>query len=518
MAAISETGRETDVTGIGVVVVLSFAEHKAFFIWTSTFLALNLAFFTTLLLGNEVIFPLFLLGVGTLLTFFTKPKWLLYIFMLFFVFGEVSFGEIFVQMSFSNFFTIVAIGIIFIYGLIDRHRLLTFIKWQSVRLFWNCFMLLLAWQAISAVLNHAYRPLTTGISHLVSVVFTFLVMRNRKILSQSFMLGLGGVGILSTLTILRGLNLSPIGYRAPISWGSAPWESYIPRSIGLPNMQGGLHSIYILAFLPLAFLLAVNMQKSRSGIPSRFFGASVALLGLLALLFASYRSGWLGLLVSLYCLAWIQYRSVLVKRSRKIIFVLLAVGLAGLILSQYASSIYSDLYNLIFNVRSQGVSARVIQYEFVMERMFSPSIHLVFGYGFEDFGKSFTAYISSGGFNNPELYPWLHNYFLVQLYAIGWPGLIIFGILVFAVLRRLFHQIQSEDPFVKLLSSSILSSLCGILVVLAFTAETSGLHIIWILMSCSFLLETDNEGSASTWSSSSPHTLCTQPIMEATSM
>ncbi|HLO18600.1 MAG TPA: O-antigen ligase family protein [Anaerolineales bacterium] len=518
MAAIGETGREAHVTGIGVVIVLSVSEHKTFLIWTSTFLALNLAFFTTLLLGNKLIFPLLLLGLGTLLTLFTKPKWLLYLFMLFFVFGEVSFGEFFVQMSFSNFFTLAAIGIIFIYGLINRHRFLSFIKSQNVRLFWRCFLLLLAWEAVSAVLNHAYRPLTTGISHLVSVVFAFLMMRNRKVLSQSFMLGMAGVGILSTLTVLRGLNLSPIGYQAPISWGSAPWESYIPRSIGLPNMQGGLHSIYILAFLPLAFLLAANMHRFKTGLPVRFFGACVALLGVLALLFASYRSGWLGLLVSLYCLAWIQYRTALVNPSRKIMFVLLVVGLVGLILSQYASSIYSDLYNLIFNIRSQGVSARVIQYEFVMERMFSPSIHLVFGYGFEDFGKSFTAYISSGSFNNPELYPWLHNYFLVQLYAIGWPGLIIFGILIFAVLRRLFQQTQSKDPFVKLFSSAILSSLCGVLVVLAFTAETSGLHIIWILMSCSFLLESDNQGSASTWSSSSPHTSNTQPIMEATSM
>lgn len=498
--------------------MISIPEHKTFLMWTSTFLALNLAFFTALLLGNDVIFPLFLLGLGTLLTFFTKPRWLLYLFMLLFVFGEVSFGEIFVQISFSNFFTLVAISIIFVYGLIDRHRLLSFVKSQNVILFWRCFLLLLAWQAVSAVLNHAYRPLTTGISHLVSVVFAFLVMRNRKILSQSFTLGLAGVGILSTLTILRGLNLSPIGYRAPISWGSAPWESYIPRSIGLPNMQGGLHSIYILAFLPLAFLLAANTHRFKSGLPMRIFGWGVALLGLLALLFASYRSGWLGLLVSLYCLAWIQYRSALVSPSRKIIFVLLAVGLVGLILSQYANSIYSDLYNLIFNVRSQGVSARVVQYEFVMERMFSPSIHLVFGYGFEDFGRSFTDYISSAGSNNPELYPWLHNYFLVQLYAIGWPGLIIFGILNFAVLRRLYQQTQSKDPFVKLFSSAILSSLCGILVVLAFTAETSGLHIIWILMSCSFLLESDNQGSASTWSSSSPRTSNTQPIMEATSM
>ena len=132
---------------------------------------------------------------------------------------------------------------------------------------------------------------------------------NRKVLSQSFMLGLAGVGILSTLTILRGLDLSSLGYRAPISWGSAPWESYIPRSIGLPDMQGGLHSIYILAFLPLAFLLAANMHTFRRHISTRLFGACVAVLGLVALLFASYRSGWLGLLVSLYCLVWINYRT-----------------------------------------------------------------------------------------------------------------------------------------------------------------------------------------------------------------
>ena len=63
----------------------------------------------------------------------------------------------------------------------------------------------------------------------------------------------------------------------------------------------------------------------------------------------------------------------LINPLQKIMVLLIAMS-GSLILSQYAGSIYADLYNLVFNIRSQGVSARVIQYEFVIERMFSPSM------------------------------------------------------------------------------------------------------------------------------------------------
>jgi len=496
----------------------TFFERRTALIWASVMLALLLALIIALMLDSELAFSLTLVGLGAIIILFAKPKWLFYLFMLFFVFGEVDFGEFFLRISFSNFFGVFAIGIIFVYGFIDKHRILTLLRSPRVKLFWKCLLLLFFWQVISAILNNAYRPLTTSLSHIISVLFVFLIARNRSVLSKGFVLGMISVGILSTFTILTGLGINPVGYRAPISWGSAPWESFIPRSIGLPNMKGGLHSVYILAFLPLAILLATNIYKLKLSLRIRFLGGSVTVLGILALLFASYRSGWLGLVVCLGCLAWLKYRTTSGETSRKIFMLLILLCLGAIFISQFAGTIYNELYNLIFAIRSQGVNARVTQYQFVVEKMLIPSIHLVFGYGFEDFGNSFTAYVASGNLNNPELNPWLHNYFLGELYAIGWPGLIMFGFLILIVLRRLYYQSRSDDVFTRVMSTALFSSLCGIFIALAFTAETSGLHIIWILMSSSFLLENGKQGNGMPWSSFLLPTSNTQHGMAQTYM
>jgi hypothetical protein len=415
---------------------------------------------------------------------FFRPTWLYYFFMLFFVFGEVSVGQYFIQPSLSNGFGILALIIIIFYGLLGKRIYALIQSPRQKKLFLGLIAILFI-EILSAILNNSFRPIATRLSHVISLLFFLLIVRDKLTLWRGFYLGVISVGILSSLTILAGLNLNPIGYRAPISWGSTPWEEYIHRAIGLPNMQGGLHSIYILAFLPLAILLVTSGSRLKINRWIKIVCVLTVILGILALLIASYRSGWIGLIVSLFCLVLFYNRFLHISNFSKIFIFIFIAGIFILIFILFSKSIYTTLYNLIFIIRSQGVEARLIQFQYIFSRMLSPSIHQVLGYGYEDFGSSFMVYVGRQGLNNPELYPWIHNYYLGLLYASGWSGFFLFFFYLFYVMRNLYQQAASTDYEIRIINSAIFSSLAGILTVLLFTAETSGLYIVWILIAAS---------------------------------
>lgn len=435
-------------------------------------------------LNNSTAFPIILI-LAILL--FVKPTWLFYLFMLFFVFGEIDMGQLFIQLSLSNGFAVIALLSIVLYGLFGKRANSLIQTSQQKRLLLVLFTLFIV-EIISSVLSNSFRPLTTRFSHIISVLFVFLVVRDKRILWRGFFLGIVSIGILSLLTILAGFNLNKFGFRSPYNWGSTPWEAYIPRSIGLPNMGGGLHAIYILAFLPLAILIATSRNNFLSNWWVKPASSLIAILGVFAILIASYRSGWLGLMVSLFCLIWFRYKTSHLLASHKIIVLVFIIGFVVLILFLFGNPLYNYLYVLIFSIRSQGIDARFIQTQFILEQVLLPSINLFFGYGYDRFGSGFMGYIAQQGLNNPELYPWIHNYYLGLLYASGWIGFILFFVLVFNVMKNIYRQfISTNDSNTRIINSAIFSSLAGIFTVLGFTAETSGLHIIWILIAVSAL-------------------------------
>jgi len=475
--------------------VSAFTQPKNMIWYALSIAGVVLGILASIFFKDAIAIPVTVIALSLAALFFVKPTWLFYFLMLFFVFGEIGAGEFFVQISLSNGFGILAIGIIVFYSLSGK-RIDDLLKSPRQKYLFLGLMAIFLVEIASAILNSSYRPLTTRLSHVVSLLFVLLIVRDRVTIWRGLYLGMISAGMLSLLTILAGLNLNPIGYRAAVSWGSTPWEAYIPRSIGLPNMQGGLHSIYILAFLPLAILVATSGRTSRMNWQIKMIGAIVAILGVLALLSASYRSGWVGLIVSLFCLAWFYFRFLRISTGARLIILLLIACVLALTLAPFSKSIYTDLHNLVFNIRSQGVEARLIQSEFVFNRMLVPSIHQVLGYGYDDFGSSFMNHVTRQGFNNPELYPWIHNYYLGLLYSSGILGFTLFLTLIYFVMRNLYQQAAFPESYSRTLNSAIFSSLAGILAVLLFTAETSGLHIVWILIAISVL---------STWTELQPY-------------
>lgn len=437
--------------------------------------------------------PLILIGLIALpisIIFIIKPTWLFYFFMLFFVFGEVSFGNFLIELSLSNYFSFLAAIIVLIYG-VSKKRFFNLLKSRHTIIFLLLFSGLFLIEIFSATANNAYKPLTTRVSHLSSILFILLIIRNRKTMRNGFILGMISIGFLSILTILAGFGLNPIGYQSPFSWGSTPWEDYIHRSIGLSNMRGGLHAIYILAFLPLIVSFTMNHKALRIKQWSRFALLIIAVLGCSALLVASYRSAWLGFGISLVLILFFRFKSLVLPIKDKIILatVILAtvILVAILLFAVQDKQIFDNLYTLAFDIRSQGIEARLIQYNYVLEKMLLPSVNLIYGFGYDEFGNSFMLYVAQQGLNNPELFPWIHNFFLGLLFASGWLGFFIFLILMYFVFKLLYTQTNSSDIYKKIASSAIFSSLVGIFVVLLFTAEISGLQIIWILISYSLV-------------------------------
>ena len=435
-------------------------------------------------LTDNIVLLLILLFFALSILFIAKPTWLFYLFMLFFVFSEVSVGQYSIQPSLSNGFSILAIGIIIFYGVFGKRFYALVQSPQQRNLFLGLIIILII-EIISGIINNSLRPIATRLSNLITLLFFLLIVRDRETLMRGLFLGVISVGMLSILTILASLNLNPLGYRAPVSWDSTPWENYIHRAIGLPNMQGGLHSIYILAFLPLAILLVTNGKRLKINLGIQIISAITVVLGILALLIASYRSGWIGLMGSLFCLLWFYNRFLRLSNTGKSLSIFFMVGIIILLIFPFSAAVYTYIYNLIFNIRSQGIDARLIQYQFVYDRMLSPSIHQVFGFGYDDFAVSFMAYVGQQGLTNPELYPWIHNYYFGLLYASGLLGFTSFLLYLFYIMRNLYRQAASADNFIRILGTAIFASLIGIFSVLLFTAETSGLHIVWILIAAS---------------------------------
>jgi hypothetical protein len=447
------------------------------------FFILLLSFFgATLLFSQDILIATAVFAVLSLsLIFIVKPVWLFYFFMVFFVFSEVSFGNLFIELSLSNYFSVMALVIAFIYGL-SRKNFSKNLATRRILLFIVLFGTLFLVEILSAIANDAFRPLTTRISHLASILYIFLLVSNRSVIHKGIILGILSIGILSILTILAGLDLNPFGYRAAISWGSTPWEGFIHRSIGLANMQGGLHSIYIISFLPFAISFMINRKNLQINRVAFLFLGFISIVGVLALMIASYRSGWLGLAMSIICIFIFLFNSPKLSINTKVLFSSVIIIFIVFLTIFQRQQILDQFYKVFFDVRNQGIEARLIQYSYVIQEMLYPSINIIYGFGYEKFGNSFMAYVAQEGINNPELFPWLHNYFLGLLFASGWLGFLIFLIISWLIFRTLYLKIREKNGYDRAFSVANFSSLAGIYIVLLFTAEISGLQIMWILM------------------------------------
>lgn len=459
-------------------------------LWGGVGLLMFSAFGLAWALQQPLVFP-FLLAAGCALVFFVlRPRWLVYFYLLTYVFGEINFGALgSLQISLSNIVIVVASLNLALLLFTSPATLWQRLKNPSARRWLLLFAAFFALEILSALYNQAPRSVLTRFSHLLALLMALVYLREPRSLLTAFTLGSLSAGSLGLLTILRGLNLTPWGLRMSFSnYGTSPWEALLPRSIGLPNMQGGLHAVYLLAFLPFALLAALDGRRFGFGAWRRALMALVTLAAAAALLISAYRSAWLGMLLSLVLGLGLYYQAIFPARYRALIaffagtiFLLLALvsGEGGL----------QSLYNLFYNVRRFGVDSRLMQYQFALTRILQPSWNALLGFGYENFGRTFMEYVNLYGLlaRNPELYPWLHNYHLAVLYADGWLGFGFYLSILFVFFSVAWKQTQAaQPPLTRLLAVSVLAAVAGGFTVLSFSGDISGLHILWLLMAVVF--------------------------------
>lgn len=421
-----------------------------------------------------------------------RPQWLFYAFMLGLVFGQIGpqFAS-FPQISFSNILLAYSFALLIPRLTVDRGELRSLFGHHRKVLVIVVASLLLVQDVLSATVNHEFGFLTARLGYVLVVFVVFMLVQNRTVLLRGLILGIISVGTLSMLTILRSLNLISIGYRANWNWRVAPWEAFLPRAIGLPDMDSGLHGVLILSMLPLAAVLAA--KGGELGVRRHKWLCLVVAAGVAAIMVASYRSGWIASFVCLLAFSWMYYRFVSSQKVKaRVIFVSLVVlVLCILLLSQTYKEGFDYLFRVFFVARPTTQS-RLMQYEHALRRTFSSAMRLMFGFGYGSFEEAYYQETA-----NLDFAADLHNHFLGYLYSAGLPSLLLYGYLLVTAARWFLEDVMSTCSATRLLSLGLLTGLIGVLVVLNSTVRLGGYKIIWILVSISAVLPLLNESRAS---------------------
>lgn len=420
--------------------------------------------------------------------FVHRPEYLFYVFMLFFAFGEVGFhvAPCLPKVSFSNLWIIYSIVILIIRFLARNEKGLVIKVGKRKRKLLLISAALLLLVLYSSVFYGAYRSLLTQFGYFLVTVMVISVVGDRSILVKGIILGFISISLMSVVTIFTSLGLLEFGYR--VSWDSdlAPWESILPRAIGLPQMDGGNHNVFILSMLPAAFLLVKRIKGENS--IKKLLGIAGIIVCVFAILISLFRSGWLGLIAAtaiLFFLNWHEFSRSKKKYTLVFLFVVL-LGVTAVIVNDFAT-IIGYLNRTFFEVRGGGVEKRLAQYQFALRKIPSSARAIFIGFGEnairEDFPRSPEAYRLRG-----ELEIGLHNHFLGYMYAYGVFYVIGYVWLVFDAVCWLYEDVREGVNEKGWISKGLLAGFAGCLVILLFTATLSNYKILWVVISSAALL------------------------------
>jgi hypothetical protein len=417
-----------------------------------------------------------------------KPSWIFYVFMGTFVVGEigVKLGSL-PKASLSNFLLVLAVFVMVVRSPFDRSgiRYLSANRRKVAVLVLS--LLLLVHEAIASAVNREYGFVTTRIGYLLVPLLIFYIVRSKRILVRGLLLSIWSAGGLAFLTILRSLGVSPLGYRATWNWGTAPWEAFLPRAIGLPQMDGGQHGVFIVSMLGIALVL--SLKGAEIGLNRRMLFPILILTSLGAIGISVYRSAWLGAFATLAAFALLGMKmGIFSARHTLFGFGVIALVSLAFISSKYSIKDLSDyLYHLAIEVRQQGVQLRLSQYTFTIHKVFGSVKGLAVGFGHQAFDIDFYNEFANSWIlqNDPK---GLHNHFLGYLYSAGLPSLVIYLVLLGSTIGWLYSDLNRGRNGAGIISLGLLCGFVGALVILNFTVRLAGYKIIWAISGIAALL------------------------------
>jgi hypothetical protein len=409
-----------------------------------------------------------------------RPYILFYLHMLTYTVGEVGFSvsKVLPDISFTNF--------LFAYSLLLVGFREAELKGRSRGLPLKldrraavCLALATAF-AISVIMsslwNNSLGFITTAVSYVIAPFLVIYLVRNGRILANGLLMGLASISTLAILTVGRSYGLLGIGYRAPWTSGIIPWGQTLPRAIGVPQLEGGLHGAFILAMLPVGLILFI--EGDRLGGVLRGLTVIGVLLGALAIIVAAYRSGWLGLCVGVGVAFLIAISKV--SLSKRIVFagLLLLLAVVGLFLYRDISNVVSAGLDIFWRIRPNTVETRLAQYSYAIDVLVSDPRPLLVGKGYKTFREMFPGVRGIRGSHDIGL----HNHFLGIAHAFGVLALIPYVLAISLALYWLLKDAVDPQSAIGTLSSGLAAGLIGVVVVMSFTAALAGYKIVWTIV------------------------------------
>ena len=353
-----------------------------------------------------------------------KPEILFYIYMIGFVFGEMGIAyENLPVISLTNFLLVLNFVILLLLS-VSRGYLRNLFNSPQKKAVLIIILFLFIQDLLSSYVNGTYRFIFSRLGYTLLVILVFTLVTDRKILKQGIKLGIISMGLLSILTILRSLGVTPLGLRVLGGWNIFPWEEVLPRAIGLPQMDGGQQGVFITIMISSSIIFALSGKEKGD----RFWWGYgiITFLGLFALMISQYRSSWLGCIVSILLAFWLlNFNQPANNKTilRKFFILLFSVGFIFLVIL-YWSEIYGKLYWFFIEVRNEGVASCFLQYNFTFHQVFSNIKNSLFGLGYDTFTENFSMVNTI----NEEL--GLHNHFLGFLYSAGLPSFLLYLLLI----------------------------------------------------------------------------------------
>lgn len=436
-----------------------------------------------------------LLIVLLLTPFFLKNlEYLFYVFIAFFALGDVGVqvATFLPKFSFSNTWLLYSIFIIFLhYILRGRDRAGTGLSNRKLVLFIaGLYLIILVF--FSSVINESYRGLITQIGYFLVVILISVTVDRRVVLENGVFLAFLSIYALSLITILTSLGVLSFGFRVSWDSGLAPWESILPRAIGLPQMDGGNHNVFIVSMLPVS--MSLYQQRKGKSMFRDVFSLVGIILCVTAVLISLFRSGWLGLVTAFVVLLYFYWRYTSSETSKIFLIVLMIIVLLGCVffITFEFETINNYYQQFFFEVRGGGINKRLAQYQFALREIPSSIKSFSFGFGYNAIREDFPGSPEAYNLRN-ALDIGLHNHFLGYMYAYGILYLIGYLFIILKTYQWFISDIRNPDSETNWISKGLLAGLLGSLVILFFTASLSGYKILWTVFSLAAIIPEINE-------------------------
>ena len=426
--------------------------------------------------------------------FLNNLEYLFYLFMLFFALGEVGIHltTFIPKFSFSNLWLLYSIIILFLHFILQgKDR--TGEKFSNKKMIlFTAGIYLIILVIYSSIINASYRGLITQVGYFLVIILITSTVYRQRILKNGIFLAFLSVYVLSTLTILTSLGILSFGFRLYEKSGLAPWESFLPRAIGLPQMDGGIHNAFIVSVLPVSIGM-YQLQKGKSLLRDLFYLLGF-ILCIAAILISQFRSGWMGLIIALVVMLFFYWRYRIQDKNKILLTGLLIIVLllCVVIITINVDTIMHYFQQFFIEVRSGGIEKRIAQYRFALRTVPSSLKSIGFGFGYNAIREDFP--------NSPEalnlrnaLDIGLHNHFLGYMYAYGILFLIGYLFIFLKTGQWLYSDLRNPISKTRWLSSGLLAGLLGIVVVSFFNVSLSGYKILWVIFSMAAIIPEIND-------------------------